>query len=92
MGIMIFRFVFIVVIAYLLYRIMKGLLSVSSKKKPEVRYSTDGRIIQGGDLVQDPYCKIYIPEKDAYKGSLDGITLNFCSKNCFKKYEMLQKK
>jgi len=89
---MILRFLVIAVIGYLLYRIMKGILSISSRKKPEVRYSNDGRTIQGGDLVQDPYCKIYIPEKDAYKGSLDGVTLTFCSKNCFKKYEIMQKK
>jgi len=89
---MILRFLVIAVIGYLLYRIMKGILSISSRKKPEVRYSNDGRTIQGGDLVQDPYCKIYIPEKDAYKGSLNGVTLNFCSKSCFKKYEKLQKK
>ncbi|SEM15011.1 hypothetical protein SAMN04489760_10591 [Syntrophus gentianae] len=89
---MILRFLFIVVILYLFYRITKGLLKVSSRKKPEVRYSVNGGVIQGGNLVQDPYCKIYIPEKDAYKGFLNGETLNFCSKDCFKKYERLQKK
>ncbi|OPY10712.1 MAG: hypothetical protein A4E70_00007 [Syntrophus sp. PtaU1.Bin005] len=89
---MIFRFLFFVVVAYLLYRLTKGLLGTASRKKPQVSHSLDGRIIQGGDLVQDPYCKTYIPEKDAYKGTLNGVTLNFCSEACFKKYERIQKK
>ncbi|OPY84034.1 MAG: hypothetical protein A4E72_02425 [Syntrophus sp. PtaU1.Bin208] len=89
---MILRFIFIVVIFYLFYRIAKGLLKVSSRKKPEVPYSVNGGVIQGGNLVQDPYCKIYIPEKDAYRGTMNGETFYFCSKTCLKKYESLQKK
>jgi len=89
---MILRFFFILVIIYLLYRVVKGILKISAGKKPEVPYRADGNMIQGGDLVQDPFCRIYIPEKDGYKELINGQTVYFCSKTCSKKYQTAQKK
>ncbi|OPY14071.1 MAG: hypothetical protein A4E66_00503 [Syntrophus sp. PtaB.Bin001] len=89
---MILRFIFTIVIIYLLYRVIKGVLRFPAKKESDPLLKTGSNAIQGGDLVQDPCCLIYIPEKDAYKGSINGKTFYFCSKSCFEKYQRLQKK
>jgi YHS domain-containing protein len=88
---MILRFLFTVVIIYILYRVIKGIVR-PAKTKSETLLKTGSNAIQGGDLVQDPCCLIYIPEKDAYKGSIKGETCYFCSKSCFEKYQILKKK
>jgi len=89
---MILRFIFIIVIIYLIYRVLKGMVRVPVKKENKPLFNAGLHTIQGGDLVQDPYCLTYIPEKEAYKVSIGEETLYFCSKTCFKKYQMEQKK
>jgi len=87
---MIVRFIFIIIVIYFLFRVMKGMLRSPERKQES--FNTGPKTIQGGDLVQDPYCLTYIPEKDAYKVSSGGETLYFCSETCFKNYQMEQKK
>ncbi len=88
---MIFRFVVTVVIVYLLYRVVKGLLPFPARQRDPIFHRRSGTI-QGGDLVQDPYCLTYIPEKDAYKTIIGGKTLFFCSQECSEKYALEHKK
>jgi len=89
---MILRFIFTTIVIYLIYRVLRGIVRIPAKKEHESLLNTGLNTIQGGDLVQDPYCLTYIPEKEAYKVSIGEETLYFCSKTCFKKYQMEQKK
>lgn len=89
---MIFRFIVTVVIVYLLYRVVKGLLRFPARQRDPIFHRGSASTIQGGDLVQDPYCLTYIPEKDAYKMIIGGKTLFFCSQECSSKYALEHKK
>lgn len=89
---MIIKFLFTIVIIYLIYRVAKGIKRIPSNKERKYSLNANVHTIQGGDLVQDPCCLTYIPEGDAYKVSFGGKTLYFCSQACFKKYEMEQRK
>jgi len=89
---MILRFLFIIVIIYLIYRVLKGMVRVPVKKENKPLFNAGLHTIQGGDLVQDPCCLTYIPEESAYKASIGGETLYFCSKTCLNKYQLEQKK
>jgi YHS domain-containing protein len=40
----------------------------------------------GEDLVEDPYCHIYVPMSQAHKATIDGQVLYFCSEMCSEKY------
>lgn len=83
---------FTIIIIYVIYRVAKGMKRVPANREGSTGLNGDTHAIQGGDLVQDPYCLTYVPEGDAYKVSVGGNTLYFCSQACFKKYEMEQKK
>ena len=80
------KFIIYIVLAYLLYRIFKGLFSKS--KVIEKRGS--GGVID--EMVQDPYCKTYIPRKDAKKRVIEGQEYAFCSDECASKFELESKK
>jgi YHS domain-containing protein len=47
--------------------------------------------IKGEDLVQDPFCKTYIPKSQAYIHDIEGKETFFCSKDCCEKYLTGQK-
>ncbi len=44
------------------------------------------RRIKGEDLVEDPHCHTYVPLSEAFRVDVDGKTLYFCSKECYKKF------
>ena len=76
MRLLIFAF-----LAYLLYRVIKGVLS--SGQRP-IRRNDRGTI---DELVQDPLCKTYIPLRDAFTRTIGGKEYFFCSKECADKFE-----
>jgi YHS domain-containing protein len=75
------RLVVIVVLIYCLYRTLKGVFGKSGKVSGG---RADGVI---DEMVQDPYCKTYIPRRDAVKRVLGGEEVCFCSKECADRYE-----
>lgn len=76
MRLLIFAF-----LAYLLYRVIKGVLS--SGQRP---VSRDERVIID-EMVQDPVCKTYIPLRDALRKTIAGKEYFFCSRECADKFE-----
>lgn len=72
-------FVFLIYILYSLVKKVFGSGSRISRSKPP-----SGVI---SEMVQDPYCKIYIPKNEAYKTMLAGKEMFFCSKECAEKYK-----
>lgn len=76
------RYLIFAIIAYVLYRILrKGLFG----KSKEVNRGPDGGVID--ELVQDAYCRIYIPRRDSVKRVIDGEERFFCSDECAVKFE-----
>jgi YHS domain-containing protein len=76
MRLLIFAF-----LAYLLYRVIKGVLS--SGQRP-IRRNDRGTI---DEMVQDPLCKTYIPLRDALTRTIGGKEYFFCSSECADKFE-----
>ena len=81
---MLIRIVIFGIIFYLLYRFVKGLF-LSNQKSVE---QDDSKAID--EMVQDPYCKIYIPLREAHKRTIQGRACYFCSDECAHKYAEAQ--
>lgn len=78
------RIIIFAILFYILYRIVKSLLSPSSQKSGRQVDPRTGTITD--EMVSDPQCHVYIPKHDAIKTKVAGKTLYFCSKECKKKY------
>ena len=74
----------LLVLIYVGYRVVTML----RRGKPrEVRgYRVDTVPPAGEDVVQDPFCKIYVPKSQAYHKEIDGRQQHFCSRECYEKY------
>ncbi|OIP91719.1 MAG: hypothetical protein AUK24_02530 [Syntrophaceae bacterium CG2_30_49_12] len=81
---MILRIVIAFLIFYLLYRAVKMLFLPAKGKSDHL--STFREAISGEDLVEDPYCHTYVPLSSAYKVSIKGRIVHFCSRECFERY------
>jgi len=75
-----FRLIYLAVIFYLLYRLIKSFFKQGKKYQEKAEED----VID--DMVQDPVCKTYIPRKEAYKKSFKGKDILFCSKECADKF------
>jgi len=76
---MIIRLLIAVLAIYLLYRIARGLFLKGSAAKKELPKARPGE-----DMVEDPYCHVYVPISDAYAATVEGHTRYFCSGNVMK--------
>ncbi len=79
------RLLVAIIIVYLIYRLAKTFLLPSGRTSGS--FPKSPAPIEGEDMVKDPYCNTYIPLSEAYKASVNGETLYFCSKECFEKYK-----
>jgi len=79
------RFVIICALVYCAYRIVKWIFFSPAKSSYELpkRQATTQK---GEELIQDPHCHIYMPISHAYKASIEGQELYFCSKKCCERY------
>lgn len=76
------RLLFFIFLIYLLYSLVKRVFGAGSKISG--RDSSSGVI---SEMVQDPFCKTYIPRSEAYKVRLEGEEILFCSRECAEKYK-----
>lgn len=75
------RLIILAILLYILYRLVKG----SFKQDRETsRDRADGVI---DEMVQDPYCKTYIPRRQAVRRVHGGSEIFFCSEECADKFE-----
>lgn len=77
------RFIILALLGYLLYRTVKGVFG-SNK---EINRSVEGGVID--EMVQDPFCKTYIPRRESVKRVIDGNEYRFCSDECASKFESM---
>ena len=78
---MIVRLILYGVLVWALVKLVKG-LKPGPRPKPRPR-APEG-LIQGGELVQDPQCGVYVPKETAVRGA-DGRF--FCSPACRDAFE-----
>jgi len=71
----------LLLIAFLLYRVIRKLFYANKTVSQDKR---NGSI---NEMVQDPYCKVYIPLRDAHKRLIDNKEYFFCSEECADKFE-----
>ena len=79
------RILIYAVLAYLLFRIIKGLFFQS-------RHITKGE--RGGvidEMVQDPQCGTYIPKRDTVRRVIGGEEFFFCSDRCAAEFESVKR-
>jgi uncharacterized protein len=79
------RLIILAILLYILYRLVKG----SFKQDKKIHRGRDGRVID--EMVQDPYCKIYIPRRQAVRRVYEGNEIFFCSEECADRFEAEKK-
>jgi YHS domain-containing protein len=84
------RFVVIIILFYVLYRIIKLFNTARSIKNDNHPYKPAS--IGGEDLVEDPFCHTYIPVSQACKKEIAGKVYCFCSKECCESYILVRNK
>ena len=79
------RLVVLFLVIYFLYKVFKGFfLSSDTKAGNKSLGESAGK---GEDLVKDPYCHRYLPISQAYRASIDGADVFFCSRECCEQYK-----
>ncbi len=79
------RFLFIVILGYLIYRTLKGVFA----SRRLLNKDQGGGMIN--EMVQDPFCKTYIPKRESIKRRIGGKEFFFCSNECADKFEEEEK-
>ncbi len=75
------RIVFIAILIYVLFRLVKNVFGSGAK----IQKGGDGKVID--EMVQDPFCKIYIPRREGIRRLIKGREFIFCSRECADKFE-----
>ena len=75
------RLIIYVIIIYLVYRLGKSFLGPGKK----VDRTPSGGVID--EMVQDPFCKTYIPKREAVRRVVRGQECFFCSQECADRFE-----
>lgn len=79
---------------YFGFRMLKSALQRTGSIKNTARKKTGsgGAVNEIDDvMVQDPVCKVYFPQREAYRLRYGGEDLYFCSEKCKKKFIELKK-
>ena len=74
------RYLIFVILGYIAYRIVKAILWPREK----ISRGPSGGVID--EMVQDPYCKTYVPKREAVKKIIEGESYSFCSDECANKF------
>ena len=82
------RFLLLVWIGYLLYKVLwKGVIQGLFKFKKKRRFQSPKAI---EEMKKDPVCGTYIPENQAIKYRRNNTTYYFCSEECKQKFHELK--
>jgi uncharacterized protein len=79
------RLFILAILLYILYRLIKG----SFKQRGKIFKGRRDGVID--EMVQDPYCKIYVPRRQAVRRVMGGSEIFFCSKECADRFEVENK-
>ena len=79
------RFIFLIILFYLLYRFIRALFYPSTKRNIDTMRSN--KRPDEDEMVRDPYCETYVPIRNSYSAKINGESLYFCSTECLEKYK-----
>ena len=79
------RLIIYFTIIYFAINLIKAL--ISPKKNDQSKNNNAGE-----DMVEDPYCGIFIPKSSAIEKKSGGEKLYFCSKECWQQYKDKEKR
>lgn len=79
---MLWRLIFLGIAAYIIYRLIWG----KKKGKPPVGAGPSGRGVGEEVLVQDPWCKTYLPKSQAIPMKGESGVVYFCSEECKERF------
>ncbi len=86
--ILLLRFVFLGLILYILYKVVKGeplkFSFFKRKRRPKSTQKLE-------EMKKDPVCGTYLPESQALTYKYQGETYYFCSHDCKQKFQQLHK-
>ncbi len=76
----------LIAVIYLVYRTIKSVM-LKGMNLPEV--NTKGGQSRGADdeMIKDPVCGVYFPQRDGVSLNTQGETLYFCSEKCRDDYK-----
>ncbi|MCF8145413.1 MAG: YHS domain-containing protein [Deltaproteobacteria bacterium] len=81
------RFLILILLAYVAYRLVRRFLGpVQHPPDQHTEPSPEGGLID--EMVQDPYCKTYIPKRTAVRRVVAGREYFFCSEACADRFEI----
>jgi len=80
------RLLLLFLLAYLLFRVVKGVFSLLEGGGQELKRARDEEKVID-EMVQDPSCKTYIPRREAIRKVVQGQEYFFCSKECARKFQ-----
>jgi len=75
-------------ILYFFYRLFKAFF-LTAETKTNNRPLTESKA-KGEDLVEDPYCHRYLPMSQAFRMSVGGNDVFFCSQECYDQYRKIR--
>ena len=82
------RLIFIAILVYICYRLLKGLFG-PSREIHKGSNTSSGMI---NEMVQDPFCMTYVPRREAIRRMIGGQEYHFCSNECADRFELEKKK
>ena len=88
------RLLIFLALIYFAFRMLKSSLRRTGNIKHKARKKAGYGGVAGeidDVMVQDPFCKVYFPKRDAYRLRYGGTELYFCSEECKNKFIELQK-
>jgi YHS domain-containing protein len=79
-----FRFIFLCILIFFLFRLLKFLFRPRPTVDSRILFRNEKGAVN--EMVQDPQCKIYVGKKEAYVDRVGTDVLYFCSEECCHKY------
>lgn len=80
---MIVRFLLFLAVFWLISKVLKMMMAPTQRPTSRPSWTGSARV-DGGELVQDPRCGVYVPKETAVRGR-DGHF--FCSESCREAHE-----
>ena len=81
------RLLFLLILVVCIYYLARSIFAPRPPRTSDPRHPRGDEASQDTDLVQDPYCQLYIPKAQALRRSIGGRTYYFCSRECADKFE-----
>ena len=84
---MIRRIIWILVFGFCLFLLLRrNFRALGFKPRNKEAEEEKPGIINGGEMIKDPFCQSYYPKNKAISKKIDGEIYYFCSEDCLKKF------